>query len=389
MQSPGTIAEEDIDQVERVSPLELFFDLVFVLAITQVTAYLAADPSWEQLARGMLILAALWWAWVAYAWLTNSVNTEEDDVRIAFFVAMAAMLIVALSVPEAFDTYAALFAVAYLVVRVMHIVLYAIGTRRAGDADMLGAVLRLAPTAILAPVALIVASLFDGVAQGIIWLAALAVDYAGPALVAGTSGWRVSPAHFVERHGLIVIIALGESIVAVGVGAAGIALDTEVVLAATLGIVVAACQWWMYFDIVQALAERNVTSAEGEARNALARDLYSYLHLLLIAGIVLFALAMKKTISEVDEPLKTIPAVALCVGGALYLLGHAVFRLRAIGSLSRQRALAAVACLALIPFALEVDALIALTSVTAVYLLLLVYEQIHFRELRARVRAAH
>ncbi len=295
----GTAAHE-----ERVTPLELFFDLVFVFAITQVTSLLSDDPTWGGVLRGMLVLGALWWAWAAYAWLTNTLNPEEGAVRLAVFAAMGAMLVVALAVPEAFDDHGVLFGVAYLVVRAMHIALYAIAAK--GDHDLLGAVLRMTPSSMISGVLLVTAGFLEGDVRIAVWVIALAIDYLGVLVGRGT-GWRVSPHHFAERHGLIVIIAIGESIVAVGVGAAGLPLDAGRVTAALLGVAVAAGLWWTYFDWVSIVTERMLGRVTGAARAALARDVYSYLHLPMVAGIVLFALAMKKTLANFGDPLDDDP----------------------------------------------------------------------------------
>jgi low temperature requirement protein LtrA len=374
-----------VEREERVTPLELFFDLVFVFAITQVTNLLSNDPTWEGLARGLLVMAALWWAWAAYAWLTNTLDPEEGGVRLAMFASMAAMLVVSLAVPEAFDDDAIVFGLAYFVVRIMHLVLYAIAGR--DDPDLLGAVLRMTPTSVIGPILIITASFGDGTLQGELWAAALLIDYLG-VLVGGGAGWRVAPAHFAERHGLIIIIALGESIVSIGLGAAGEPLDAGVVTAAVLGVGVVAAVWWAYFDVVAIVAQRKLSEARGVARNRMARDSYSYLHLPMIAGIVLFALGLKKTIAHVGDELDTIPAIGLCGGLALYLLAHLAFRLRNVGTLNRQRAVTAVVLLALFPVALEVPALVALGAVLVVWICLIAYEAIRFREARARVRAA-
>ncbi|MGH3104054.1 MAG: low temperature requirement protein A [Gaiellaceae bacterium] len=371
------------EREERVPPLELFFDLVFVFAITQVTGLLSADATWAGLGRGMLVLGALWWAWAAYAWLTNTLDPEEGAVRLAMFAAMGAMLVVSLAVPEAFDADGVLFGVAYFAVRALHIVLYAIAGR--GDADLLGAVLRMAPTATFGPALLIVAGFLDGPAQAGLWALALALDYLG-VLVGRGEGWRVAPAHFAERHGLIVIIALGESIVALGVGAGQLSLGVGVVAGALLGIAVVAAMWWAYFDVVAIVAQRRLTQARGAARAAQARDSYSYLHLPMVAGIVLFALGLKKTLADVDDPLEAVPAVGLCGGLALYLLAHVAFRLRNVGTWNRQRLIAAAVLLALLPVAFEIPALAALGLSAAVCTVLIAYEAIRFREARARVR---
>ncbi|MDQ3823841.1 MAG: low temperature requirement protein A [Actinomycetota bacterium] len=354
-----------------------------MFAITQVTGLLSADPSWDGLARGLLVLGALWWAWVAYAWLTNTLDPEEELVRLAMLAAMAAMLLVALSVPLAFGKDAALFGVAYLLVRLLHVLLYALGAKR--DPDLLGAVFRLAPTAIAGPSLIIAAAFFDGTMQGALWVGALVVDYVGPALGRGR-GWRVSPGHFAERHGLIVIIALGESIVALGVGAGTLELDAGAIVAAVLGIVVISALWWAYFDWFALVGERVLTRADGLARATLARDVYSYLHLAFVAGIVLFALGLKKTLGDASAELETVPAVGLCGGLSLYFAGHVAVRFRLNGSIGVGRATAALVLLGLLPVALAVPALAALALVAAACAGLIVYEVVRFREDRARIR---
>jgi low temperature requirement protein LtrA len=370
------VAEE-----KRVAPLELFFDLVFVFALTQVTALMSEDPTWGGLGRGMLVLSALWWAWGAYAWLTNYVAAEEDVVRLLILAVMGAFLIAALAVPEAFGDDALVFGVAYAAARWLHIFIFAEANE---DVDARDAIRRLARTAIPAPALLIVAAFLDGTAQTLVWVVALAIDFAGP-YVFGVRGFRVSPGHFAERFALIVIIALGESIVAIGTGLQG-ELDAGTIGAALLGLLLAFGLWWAYFDVVAIVAERRFRDSEGYRRLRIARDSYSYLHLPMIAGIVLVALGTKKTLGDVDEPLKTIPSVALFGGVALYYAGHVGFRLRNVGSLNRQRLLAVVVCLALIPLGTEVDALVALALAATVTSAVIAFEAIRYAEARRRIR---
>jgi low temperature requirement protein LtrA len=370
---------------ERVTPLELFFDLVFVFALTQVTGLVSAKPTWAGLAQGLLVLGVLWWAWAAYAWLTNTVNPEEGVVRLAMFGAMAAMLIASLAVPGAFGDDALIFACAYAAVRAAHLVLYALAGR--GDPDLLGAVARLVPSSAIAAALLVAAAFVDGALQGALWAVALAIDLAGPYL-GGAGGYHLSPGHFAERHALVVIIALGESIVAVGVGAAGLPLDAGVVTAGVLGVVVAAAFWWAYFDVVAPVAERRLREASGLAQITMARDSYSYLHLPMVAGIVLFAVGVKKTLEHVGDPLELVPAVACCGGAALYLVAHVLFRLRNVGTLNRQRLVCAVLLVALIPAAVELPALATLAVIAVLLAALIAYEAIRFAEARQRVRHA-
>src|SRR5918912_2780747 len=200
---------------ERVSALELFFDLVFVLAITQCTALMADQPTWEGLARGLLVFGVLWWSWVGYAWLTSVVDPEEGAVRVVIFVAMAALLVDSLCVPGAFGDLGLTFAVAYGLVRAAHIALFLISSQ--DDPDLRQSVIGLAGSTAIGVALLVAASFFSGLVQGALWALALLLDLGGPFLF-GAEGWKLVPGHFVERHGLIVIIALGESIAAIGVG---------------------------------------------------------------------------------------------------------------------------------------------------------------------------
>jgi low temperature requirement protein LtrA len=370
---------------ERVTPLELFFDLVFVLALTQCTALMAANPTWEGLVKGLLVLGVMWWAWTGYAWLTSVVDPEEGVVRLTVFAAMAAMLVVSLCIPEAFDSSALLLVCAYAVVRIAHIVLFMIASRE--DPDLRRSVIvGLGGSTAIGIGLLALASLADGALQGCLWAAALLLDMSGP-LFFGSEGWKFVPGHFAERHGLIVLIALGESIVAIGVGAE-IGVDAGVVVAAVLGVTVAAALWWLYFDVVALVAERRLENAsQGRERNEIARDSYSFLHLPMIAGIVLVAFGLKKTLAHVEDPLKTVPAVAMLGGTSLYLLAHVAFRLRNIRTLNKQRLVCAIGLFALVPLAVEVPSLVALAMLTAVLVGLVGFEVWRFAELRSRLRA--
>ena len=367
----------------RVTPLELFFDLVFVLALTQCTALMSHYPTWQGLAQGMLVLGVMWWSWVGYAWLTSVVDPEEGAVRLAMFAAMAAFLVVALCVPGAFGSEALLLACAYFVVRFAQIGLFVIASR--DDPGLRHSVVGLAISTGVGTGLLVLASALDGFAQGAVWALALALDMGGPLLI-DSSGWRLVPGHFAERHGLIVIIALGESIVAIGVGAqAGV--DVGVVVAATLGVVVAGALWWLYFDIVALVAERRLSNApEGRVRNEIARDSFSYLHFPMVAGIVLLALGLKKTLAHVEDPLKVVPAFAMLGGTAIYLLAHVAFRWRNVHRFSVQRLAVAVLLVALVPAAIELPALATLAIMSAILVALIVYEARRFAALRDRLR---
>ena len=368
---------------ERVLPLELFFDLVFVLALTQCTALMADKPTWSGLAEGLLVLAVLWWSWTGYTWLTSVVDPEEGAVRLAIFAAMAALLIVAICVPDAFGSLALEFALAYGAVRGGQIALFVLASR--DDAALRKSVTGLALSTAIGVGLLIGASFLDGLAQGALWALALLLDMGGPYLF-GSEGWKLVPGHFAERHGLIIIIALGESIVAIGSGA-DTSLTAGIAAAAVVGILLSATLWWAYFDVVALVsARRLVRATEGREQNELARDSYSYLHFPMVAGVVLVAVSLKKTLADVDDPLAIVPAFALLGGVAFYLLGLVGFRYRHVRTINRQRLLLSLAMFALLPAAIELPALATLLIVTVLLAAMITYETISYGEGRTRVR---
>jgi low temperature requirement protein LtrA len=370
---------------ERVTPLELFFDLVFVLAITQCTALMAHENSWQGLAKGMIVLGVLWWAWVGYSWLTSVVDPEEGTVRVVIFAATAALLVAALCVPTAFDDSAGIFAAAYAIVRVAQLLLFVLASR--DDPQLRRSVLLgLTGGTTLGCLLIGAAAFTDGALQGALWALALLFEMAGPYLI-DAEGWRLVPHHFAERHGLIVLIALGESVVAVGAGAQR-GVDGGVVAAAVVAVVVVAALWWLYFDVVALVAARRLVKAEaGRERNAIARDSFSYLHFPMVAGIVLIALGIKKTLAHTGGHLHAVPATALLGGAAIYLLAHVAFRWRNVHRFSGQRVIGAVACVALVPAATHVPALLTLSLLAAVLAAVVGYEHVRFAELRTRLRA--
>jgi low temperature requirement protein LtrA len=326
-----TITSGDDDRANRdprVSTFELFFDLVFVFALTRVTESLARDPSWSTLGQGVLIFAVLWWAWGAYAWLTNAMPTDEMVPRLVVLAAMAAMLVVALAVPTAFDVDAGdsslAFALGYLVVIVLHDVLFAVAADDLASARP--AIMRLGATNLAGALLLLGAAFVDGHVQTGLWIAAVAVTYVGPYLT-GVAGFTARPGHFAERHGLIVIIALGESIVALG-AAGSPEVDGTLATAALLAIVLTGALWWAYFDREGEQVEATLRAADGPERSRLARDLYSYLHIPLVFGVVLTAVGMKQVLAHSDEHLEPVVAFALGGGVTLYFAALVALRLR-------------------------------------------------------------
>jgi low temperature requirement protein LtrA len=371
----------EVEAEQEVTALELFFDLVFVFAITQVTGFLYHDPTWTGLVKAVAILMALWFTWSAYAWLGNTAGTDEGSIRVVLLGAMGPLLIASLAVPHAFGKNALLFGVAFFFVRALHIAAYAVLAR--DDPRLRLVVPRLARSMLPAAALLVVAGGVTGTGRALCWAAALAIDYGGLWL-GGTENWSVNPAHFAERHRLIIIIALGESIVALGAGTG--TLDGGVIVGALLGIAVAAALWWTYFDVVALVAERKLREAGPAARARMARDSYDYLHLPMLAGIVVFAFGVKTTLAHVHAHLDALPAVALAGGVALYLLALSALKRRNIGSFNRPRLAAAALLAILAPVATRLPALVSLALVAAVACGLVAFETWRYAEARDRIR---
>ncbi|HZQ76731.1 MAG TPA: low temperature requirement protein A [Acidimicrobiia bacterium] len=369
---------------ETAVPLELFLDLVIVFAFTQVTSLLSADPSWTGVVDGLLLLSVLWWAWAGFARLTNAVDPEEGVVRIVILGAIGAMLVMSLAAPHAFGRDALTFAIAYVMVRALHVGLSGLEAREAPE--LRGETLRLVPNAAAAGALLLVAGVVDGGARLACWAAVALVSFLGP-LLAGGRGWEISPAHFVERFGQVILIALGESVVAIGIGAQGLRLDGGVIAAALLGMTAVACLWWAYFDWVVYVARARLTEAAPPERAALARDVYSYLHFPMVGGIVLFAFGLKTALHGPRHSLDILPATALAGGLALYLIAHVALRLRIGGGLGRGRPVAALVLVACIPVLRVTSAVGALGVVAATCVLLITYEVLRHREPRALIRS--
>jgi low temperature requirement protein LtrA len=383
----------------RVTPIELFFDLVFVFSLTQVTALMARDDlTAHGILRGLLVLALLWWSWVGYAWLANVVQAEEGLGRVAVFGSMAAMFVVAVTVPEAFVDHRGgldgpvVLAFAYLAVRILHLVMFVLLS--SDDPGLRRQVWRFSPSVFGSTAVLLVASQLEGTAQTLTWVAALIVDYVGT-ILGGASGWRLrSASHFAERHGLIIIVALGESIVAIGVGVAAEAISWPILVASALGLTVAATLWWAYFDVVSIVAERELRRLRGEERARLARDAYSYLHLPMVAGIVLLALGVEQVLEyvaestehELSDPLDPLAVAALYGGVALFLVAHSAFKYRTWHQVTVRRPAVAVLLVALIPAAAGLPALAALGLLAAVMVAMIATEAVRYSDLREQVR---
>ena len=357
----------------RTSSVELFWDLVFVFAITQVSTLLAHDLTWAGFGRAMLVLALVWWAWSAFVWVTNAHDPTAPLVRSTMFVAMILTFIVALAVPRAFGDDATIFVLAYAGVRFIHLGLYVDAGRR-GNAS-LSAIAGFGTTVTIGMVLLFVGSEVGDPARTILWVAAAAIDYAGPAWLTRerlVALQRVAVAHFAERYSLFIIICLGESIIAVGLGATGHELNGELVAGVALSLLVTIGLWWTYFGQVADAAEERLRTHDQPV--LAAADGYSYLHLLLVAGIIIFAVGAKNAVEHVADPLSDPARLAFCGGVALYLAGHAAFVLRMMRSLNVNTLLAALACLVVFAVGADLAAWATAALVVAVLGLLVIRE---------------
>ncbi|WP_216893977.1 low temperature requirement protein A [Nocardia alni] len=383
-----------------VTQLELFFDLVLVFAFTQVTDLAAHETTAVNMLRAFLVLAVLWWVWIAYAWLGNLIKADEGIARVALFVAMGAALIVALAIPEAFHDlpggwYGPLvFAVGYLAIRLIH--LWVFWCASAQDRQLRGQVTRWALGSItIGTVLLIIAAAEHGAVQIWLWIAAVAGDMVWT-LFSGND-WRINSAgHFAERHGLIIIVALGESVVSIGVGVAGLPISWPIAVGSLLGLAVAGLLWWAYFDVGAAVVERQMAEASGARQIQIARNCYTYWHFPMVVGIIALSLGLKKVLELVGgaaghtlrDELHGIPLYALYGGVVLYLIALVGFRHYATKVALWPRIAAAVVLLALIPLAAVVPAIVALGILCAALGILIAWETLRYAQPREAVRHA-
>ena len=363
------VAPVSADDERRTSPLELLWDLVFVFAVTQVTSLLANHLSWSGFGRSMLVLALIWWAWSAFVWAANAQASTELSFRVCLLLATVFIFIAGLALPQAFGAQGTLFAVTYSIVRLLHLVLYADASRK-GNASW-SAIAGFAVTVGIGLALLVGGSFAHGTARDVLWLAAVAIDYAGPAWLTRErlrGLQRVAVAHFAERYSLFVIICLGESIIAIGVGARGEPITTALVTAVSLGLVTTIGMWWTYFEGFAGVAEERLRELDDPV--LAAADGYSYIHLLIVAGIIVFAVGVHFISLAPEHTLADAARLTLCGGVALYLAGHLAFRLRMVGTFEAAKALIAVALLVLYAVGAGIVAW-ALAAITAALLVLL------------------
>jgi low temperature requirement protein LtrA len=380
---------------QAATDFELLFDLVYVFALTQVTGFVAHEHTGEGVVRGLLLLALLWWTWCAYTWLGNQARADEGLLRAGMMLAMAAMFVVALTIPEAWhDAEGGLdgpivFVCGYLVVRAVHLTIYNVAAR--DDAELRHQVAISWFWLALGAALLVAGAIAGGWKQTVLFAAALAIDCGGTYVTSREGSWRVhSAAHWTERFGLFVILAIGESIVAIGVGAAQQPISITLLLAAALGVATSICLWWLYFDVVAAAAEQRFREATGAERMRLALEAYTYGHFPIIAGIIVAAIGVEGVLAHADDTkgLGVFYAAPLYGGVALYLAGHLFFKRRVLGGMSPERPLALVLLLLALPVAIVAPPLVALAGVVVILGALIVAESIRYADRRRGLRTA-
>jgi low temperature requirement protein LtrA len=358
------------DYPVRVSTLELFFDLVFVFTVTQLTTVLVHEPNGRGVAQAFLILGVVWWMYGGYAWLTNAVPPQGATRRLLLLGGMAAFLVLALAIPKAFDGTGLTFGLAYLVVICIHGGLFIRATAMSVSAAFRG----IAPINGTAAVMVLVGGALGGTPEYVLWAAAFTLTWIGTPLLTDNTGFEIASAHFVERHGLVVIVAVGESIVAIGIGAGGLPVDLALVGLAVLGLALSACLWWAYFGGDDDEAERALESAPPRDRPRLALAGYGLPHMAILLGIVAIAAAEKHAIGHASHTLPLAEALFLGAGAALFLAGDVAFRhVLRIGR-EATRAAAAVLVLCSVPLGTEVSAVAQMVAVTVVLAAVLALE---------------
>jgi low temperature requirement protein LtrA len=351
---------EQRPEVVRVSTLELFFDLVFVFTITQLTTVLVARPNARGVVQTVVMLGVIWWMYAGYAWLTNAVAPDRTSRRLLLLGGMAAYLVLALSIPDAFSSTGLTFGLAYVAIVSVHAGLF---TRTSSEATLRN-LLRLAPMNMIAALVVLAGGIVGGPAQYVLWTLAFAFLWISPRLI-GNAGFAIGAAHFVERHGLVVIVAIGESIVAIGIAAQGLEIDLALVAFAVLGLALSAGLWWTYFGEEERI-ERALATAPPERQALVAVDAFGIGHIAILLGIIAIAATLKEATGQIFDPLDREPALGLALGLSVFLLGDVFFR-RALGlGLGGWRLVAAILAPATIPLGTEVSAFAEVAALVAV-----------------------
>jgi low temperature requirement protein LtrA len=328
-----------------------------------------AHPNAKGVLQVVLMLGVIWWMYGGYAWLTNAVPPDRASRRLLLLGAMGSYLVLALSVPQAFSGAGLSFGIAYVVVVSVHMLLFS----RSTSATVTQAIAGLAPYNGVSALMVLAGGIAGGTAQYVLWALAGIFEWVTPK-VNEPSGFEVGPAHFVERHGLVVIIAIGESVVAVGIGAGGLPIDLGLVAVALLGLVLTACLWWTYFGFDDSRAEIALAAAPPKPRAIMAVEAFGYGHLPILLGIIGIAATLKHTIGHASDELALEPALSLACGAALFLLGDVIMRHTLRIGRARWRTLAAAAVLVTIPLGTEISGVAQLAAVVLLLLALLAWE---------------
>ena len=366
---------------QRATSLELFYDLVFVFAITQVSHLLLAHLTWEGAGQAALVLLVVWWSWNYTTWATNELDPDATLVRLLLIALMLASLLMAIAIPEAFGERGLLFAVAYVVIQIGRHTFLTFAAAEPGTVERARAASILV-WFLAAGVLWIAGGIAEGPARTVLWLGALALDYAGPLVTFRVPGrprlapeaWEIGTEHFSERFQLFIIIALGETIVITGATTSELELTNATVAAFAVAFLTTAALWWLYFNLVAAISERRL--AQAEARVLLARDAYTYLHVVLVAGILLNAVGDELVIAHPTEELSGAELAATVGGPALYLLAHVLLRLRMSGTLATRRLLGAAACVVIGLVGSALSALVVAALLLAVLVAVIVGDQL-------------
>ncbi len=359
---------------QRASWLELFFDLVFVFAVTQLSHLLLHHLTLHGAAQTLFLLLVVWWAWIYTTWMTNWFDPESVPVRIVLLVVMAAGLMMAVAIPEAFGRLAILFACSYVLLQLVRnsFNVYA----SPPDSEFGNLYRRILIWSAVAAVFWVAGGLAPSGWRTVLWVAALVIDYTGPSVGywtprlgrSKTTDWRVETNHFGERFQLFVIIALGESIVVTGATASASTLDLAIGTSLMVSFGISAALWWLYFDEVGWRAQRLLSRTDDSGR--LARDAYTYLHIPIVAGIIAVAVADEVVIAHPGSTPSAAEIAVILGGPVLYLLGHTVFRLRMIGNVSPKRLIAIAVLIALTPLAAVIPSLALAACVLLVLVVL-------------------
>jgi low temperature requirement protein LtrA len=374
---------------QRATTLELFYDLVFVFAITQVSHLLLAHLDWTGVGQSVLVLLVVWWSWNYTTWVTNELDPGSIVVRLLLIALMLASLLMAIAIPEAFGAKALLFAASYVAIQLGRHAFLTFAAAERGTIERLRAG-RILTWFLAAGVLWIAGALADGSIRTILWLAALALDYGAPLATFWVPGrprlspdvWQVGTGHFAERFQLFIIIALGETIVITGATTSELELTTARVVAFGLAFLATAALWWLYFSLVATIAERRLALAEN--RTVLARDAYTYLHVVIVAGILLSAVGDELVIAHPSEELSNAEVAAVVCGPALYLLAHVLLRLRMTGTISDRRLAGALACLAIGAIGTFASALVVASLLLLVLVAVIVGDQVAAARRRGR-----